>query len=287
MTKNASLFVALFGLTVVLFGSTLLSVADLALNNEHYAQAALAPGLCLFFLFRERSQIFAPAWRISPTRQALTFGGLLAVFLAARYFVFDATFSLTAKTALLVSLWLAAFLASWGPLTFRAALFPLGCLLLVIPPPQPVLDGVVSALQHSSAALSAMLFRLAGIHFYVEGTRFSLPGVEIDVAPECSGIRSTTVFSLASLFVGRISLRSGWKQFALVILTIAISILKNAARITTIASLGAFVNRAFLFGSLHRNGGLVFAVLGVALFVPVYSALVRSESPSVQPPNGH
>ena len=64
----------------------------------------------------------------------------------------------------------------------------------------------------------------------------------------------------------------------LIAMVIPIAILKNAARITVIASLSVYVDRAFLSGSLHRNSGLVFTPLGVVLCAAILYALKRLES---------
>jgi hypothetical protein len=37
------------------------------------------------------------------------------------------------------------------------------------------------------------------------------------------------------------------------------------------------VNRAFLYGDLHRRGGLLFALLGLLILVPALAVLQRAE----------
>jgi len=82
-----------------------------------------------------------------------------------------------------------------------------------------------------------------------------------------SGIRSCLASALVGLMAGRVCLRYGWTRLALVVATIPIAIMKNALRISVLASLGAYVNPAFLHGRLHYYGGLVFTPLGVVLFL--------------------
>jgi len=67
-------------------------------------------------------------------------------------------------------------------------------------------------------------------------------------------------------------------RLALVVSTIPIAIFKNAIRISVIASLSAYVNRAFLYGRVHHYGGLVFTPLGVVLFVALLAGLQRYEA---------
>jgi len=80
------------------------------------------------------------------------------------------------------------------------------------------------------------------------------------------------------LLAGRVCLRYGWTRLALVVATIPIAILKNAFRISVLASLGAYVSPAFLHGRLHHYGGLVFTPLGVVLFLVVLAGLQRYEA---------
>jgi len=110
--------------------------------------------------------------------------------------------------------------------------------------------------------------------------KLALPGLEIEVAPECSGIHSCLALALVGLLASRVCLRSGWNRLALVVSTIPIAIFKNAIRISVLASLGAYVNRAVLFGPIHRKGGLVFTPIAVVLLVLLLFALQRIEASS-------
>jgi exosortase/archaeosortase family protein len=105
--------------------------------------------------------------------------------------------------------------------------------------------------------------------------KFSLPGVSIEVAEECSGIRSSLSLIISSLLAGYVLLQSSWCRFALSTMTVPVVILKNAARIVTIWVLGVYVDPGFLNGRLHRYGGLPFSVFALALLTPLFIALIR------------
>ena len=62
------------------------------------------------------------------------------------------------------------------------------------------------------------------------------------------------------------------------VLTIPISIFKNAVRIATISWLGVYVSKGFFYGNLHRRGGLPFSLFALALLAPVLLGLQRSEA---------
>jgi len=58
-------------------------------------------------------------------------------------------------------------------------------------------------------------------------------------------------------------------------------VLKNGIRIVTLSLLAVYVDPNFLFGTLHRDGGIVFFLLGLLLLLPVLLLLQRGESPAL------
>jgi exosortase len=177
----------------------------------------------------------------------------------------------------IVLLWIAGFLLCYGAQSFRAALFPLFFLLLMIPIPTVVLEGIVLGLQKGSAVMTYGLFKLLGVPVLWRHFKFLLPGVEIEIAEECSGIRSSLALFITSMLAGYLFLQSTWRRAVFSLLTVPVVILKNAARIVTISSLGVYVDPGFLHGRLHRYGGLPFSLVSLAILVPLFLALQRSE----------
>jgi exosortase/archaeosortase family protein len=57
-------------------------------------------------------------------------------------------------------------------------------------------------------------------------------------------------------------------------------LLKNGIRIAALTLLANYVNPAFLTGSLHHQGGVVFFLIGLALLIPVYWVLRKGEKPA-------
>jgi exosortase/archaeosortase family protein len=58
---------------------------------------------------------------------------------------------------------------------------------------------------------------------------------------------------------------------------------KNGIRIATLTILAQYVDSSFLFGRLHREGGIVFFVIGLLLLLPVFWLLQRGETPRTTP----
>jgi exosortase len=175
------------------------------------------------------------------------------------------------------------FVYGWPP--FQAALFPLGFLLLMVPMPSLMLSQIIYALQRGSSDAAAVILRGFGVPFFREGLVFQLPGVAIEVAEQCSGIRSSVALFITTLLAAQLTLRSNWRKLALCALVIPVAIFKNGLRIATISVLSVYVNRDFLYGRLHHSGGFVFFTLGLLVLWGALRLLQLRDSPSVREQN--
>jgi exosortase len=186
--------------------------------------------------------------------------------------------SLSAYVLSLVLLWVAGFLLFFGKDATRAAEFSLVLLLLAVPLPDFMLHPVVYFLQRGSAEMVASLFDIAGISYLREGFIFEFGHLSIEIAEECSGIRSSMAILILALLAAHFYLRSFWRQALFLLSSLLIMIVKNGVRIATLTILALYVNPSFLFGRLHHQGGVVFFLLGLSLLVPILWILERSEA---------
>jgi hypothetical protein len=85
---------------------------------------------------------------------------------------------------------LASVLLCFGARTFQSFLFPLCFLFLIVPIPQFALRWIVEFLQQQSASAARIMFRAVGVPATQDGIMLSIPGLDIEVARECSSIRS-------------------------------------------------------------------------------------------------
>ena len=265
-------------LTTILFWSPLKAALSLSFHDDRYLPIAVAPFLCLFLLWWERRAIFPPA-RFSPYAGAPWLAVAMLSGLALRHWlpVANEGAGLALMMLAVVLGWMSAFFLCYGPPGFRKALFALCCLLLMIPVPAAWMDRITVAMEHGSAVTSWLLFRFLGIPVFRENMTLTLPGLTILVAPECSGIRSWLAFVLGAILATRVYLRSGWGMATLIAMTVPIAIFKNAVRIVLLASLSVYVNRGIIDSPLHHQGGPVFAVIDVAIFVPLLALFQRIE----------
>ncbi|HEV3482504.1 MAG TPA: exosortase/archaeosortase family protein, partial [Candidatus Acidoferrales bacterium] len=147
----------------------------------------------------------------------------------------------------------------------------------MVPWPSAVLDRVIYWLQEGSTDVTYAIFKAVGVPVFRQGFVLTVPGVAIEVASECSGIRSSMALLITCLLAAHFYLRTRWKILLFVLLVIPLSIIKNGIRIATLTLLSLYVDPSFLTGSLHREGGFVFFLLALAIMFPALRLLERSE----------
>lgn len=169
------------------------------------------------------------------------------------------------------------FIFFFGFESVKAAPFPFLFMLLSIPVPGVIINPLISFLQRGSTEAANFLFIVSRVPFTRNGCFFHLQGLTIEVAPECSGIRSGIALVITSILAGHIFLKTGWKKLLLSICAVPVTIFKNGVRITTLSLLGAYVNRDILSGNLHRQGGRPFFIVALILLIIVLLIIRKTE----------
>lgn len=117
-----------------------------------------------------------------------------------------------------------------------------------------------------------------------EGLILHIPTLDLEVAKECSGIRSSIVLLVTTVLLSGVLLRFFAARSVLVLSVLPIVILKNGVRIVVISLLTIYVNRGFLHGWLHQSGGVVFYVLGLLMLMVVLKCLTKWEMHMIRAP---
>lgn len=268
------LWVLLCGLV---FWSPLYSLFQLADHDETASHILLIPFLTAWLVYTEREQL--PEQGPFDYRASLLFliPALLLSFLMLRCESCAPKERLSGFILALVLFLTAGFLAILGKDAAKSSWFALAFLLFAVPLPEPFLNRVIYELQSGSAAVAEVLFDLSGAPVLREGFFFHLPKVSIEVAQECSGIRSSIALLILALLVAHFAFRPFWKKAVFVVAGLLMMLIKNGVRIATLTLLANYVNRDFLYGKLHHQGGIVFFLIGLALLLPVYWLLRRGE----------
>lgn len=265
--------------SILLFREPLTALFSLAGSNEQYSHTLFAPFLCAGFLYWHRARIFSqPAYSLRLGAPLLGLGVFIYLMSNAWSPPMDRGNVPTVAISGFVLVSTAAFILFYGRHSFMAAQFPFALFLLFIPLPQSLVHSAVTALQRASADWTYALFHLISMPVLRDGMMFMLPGVTIEVAEECSGIRASTALLITSVILSRLFLRSTWAKVLLVLLAIPIAVLKNAVRIATISWLGVYVSPEYLNGSLHHSGGPLFSLFALGILIPLLLGLQRGEA---------
>lgn len=255
-------------LWLVVFWHPLYSLAELAFRSDPYSHTVLVPFVSAFFVYWTRSRIFSKMTFAILPGLALFSAGAIVLWLSRTHLVaFGTPNGLSLSILALVIFLLGSFVLCYGVTAGRAGAFPLLFLFLMVPIPSFALEKIISVLQHWTASCTATIFGVLGVPFYRDGLVFTLPGVSILVAQECSGIRSSTALFITVLLAAQLYLKSNWRKLTLCVLIVPVAVAKNAIRIATLSILAAYVDRSFLFGRLHHDGGIVFFLLGLAVLI--------------------
>lgn len=279
--KGVALLAAvLAGAGTLIYAVPLAGLFRAAYRDETFSYIVFIPVVSLYLVYEDRKRIFGvPAGSPIPGA-VLSSLGIFLYFSAQMASVGSSIpverFALYALSAVLFLEGIFGLLAGAGGLW--AARFPLLFLFFMIPIPEGILRPIVRFLQVGSAEVSYWVFRSVGVPIFRDGFLFSLPGLSIEVAEQCSGIRSGISLFLVGILAGHIFLKSGWRKLALAAAVVPITIAKNGLRIVTISLLGAYVDRQVLSGPLHKAGGIPFFGVALVMLAVVLWAVRRGES---------
>jgi exosortase len=261
--------------SIVVGWRPLLDTLALALRRDEYTHILLILPISAALVFSDWS---SPKIDSKPARQIGSALLVAAVLIGLRArFAAPADVRLFLDMLGLVTWWLGAFAICFGIGAFWSLLFPLCFLFWLVPIPAPALNKIIAFWQQGSALSASLLFSAWGVPVTQDGIMLSIPGLSLEVAQECSSLRSSLMLLVTSMVLAHLFLRSIWRKTAVVLAAIPLSIAKNGVRIFTISMLGTHFDPAFLHGNLHRNGGILFFLLALFAILLLLWLLSRSE----------
>jgi len=261
-------FVLLAAVPLVVGWQPLFSTFALALRSDQYTHILLILPISVSLILSERALLkpaFEPATGLGSALLAIAIliGG-------CSHWMASLPSDVQRSIGMLgiVIWWIGSFIFCFGSRNARQFLFPLCFLFWLVPIPTFALNKIVAIWQQGSAISASVLFSAVGIPVAQDGIILSIPGLTLEVAQECSSLRSSLMLIVTSMVLAHLFLRSFWRKAAVVLVAIPLSIVKNGVRIFTISMLGTRIDPGFLHGSLHHNGGILFFLL--ALFVVLF-----------------
>ena len=280
MAVPRNLLFLLFSVVMLaMFYQPINELTGLVFKSELYSHIILIPIVSGYFIYLKRRAIF------SGSEYSFKFGVTVTAIGMTLYFIgIDQGMSLNQNDYLALMIFSAVILLIGGVLlfygtqSFRSAAFPLLFLFFLTPIPTKAVETIVFLLQKGSTEAAYVIFKLTGVPVLREGFTFKLPGMSIEVAKQCSGIRSGLALIITSVIAGELFLQRGWKKLILVLSAIPVTIMKNGLRIVTLSLLGAYVNPGILGSGLHKSGGIPFFFIALMLLAPVLWVLRKSEA---------
>ena len=270
-----------FSVTIlIIFYSAISRLIILSFNNELYSHMVLIPLISGYFVYSKRKTIFVNKKYSFAAGTILTIAGIIFYLFGInqQMKLNQNDYLFIAVSSALIS-WTGGLIFFYGIQAFRNALFPLLFLAFMIPIPTYIVDKIVFFLQVGTAEAASIFFKLIGITIFREGLIFQLSNVSVEVAKECSGIRSSMATVIIGILLEQIFLRSWWRKAVLILSIIPLIIIKNGIRVTVLTLLGNYVDSKFLTNSvLHKSGGIVFFMPIVIILIVILWLLKRSET---------
>ncbi|MGE3311128.1 MAG: exosortase/archaeosortase family protein [Limisphaerales bacterium] len=244
-----------------------------AMADALYSYAVLIPYVSIWLIWQIHGTPGPKGSRPAPA------AGILLLFAAAAcaaggilarrsgWIVSPASWLTTQIGAWVIAIWGTAFLHLGGT-WIRERVFALAFLSFTVPFPDPVVAAIEAGLQSASATASDWLFSLSGTPYLRDEMVFWLPNIRINVAPECSGIRSTLVLVITGILGAHLLLARWYHRLAVVAVILPLGVFRNALRILTLTLLSVHVDPGIMNSALHKRGGpLFFAVSLIPLFL--------------------
>ncbi len=271
-----SAIVFVVGLMLILYREVLWGLGSDWNNDPDYSHGFLVPFLSAYFVW-ERWDILveehpSPSlWGIG-----LLAGGLLSLAVG----LIGAELYVQRMSLIVVLSGLVLLVLGWKYLWLLS--LPIGFLIFMIPLPTIVVNTIAFPLQLFAAQTASFCLFSLGIPVLREGNLIMLASTTLEVAEACSGLRSLLSLLALGTVYGYFSQNVMWKRWALVILSVPIAIVANAARVSGTGILAHFFGAEAAEGFYHTfEGWLVFVVAFILLFVcGVVLSKIRSQKVS-------
>ena len=162
-----------------------------------------------------------------------------------------------------------------GRKLFKALVFPVFFLFLMIPWPYVLVKEVAYRLRIIDAVLAEGALRALGVIVYRDSYFLHLPNITLEVADLCSGISSVfALFALGSYYAYFLPIRP-WMKWLVVTSTVPFAALINLLRIVLTSSLAYYVGPVALNYLVHELTGIITFFIALGLFIALGELLQR------------
>ncbi|MEO8327913.1 MAG: VPLPA-CTERM-specific exosortase XrtD, partial [Nitrospirota bacterium] len=254
---------------VVVFYDSLAILGLTWLGDENYGHGLFVPPIALYLAWEKRKQLRA-------CEGYGTWFGFLIIAAGMGLFIVGqlATLFVVQHLALWVVI-VGLVVAGWGLGGGGILAFPLGLLLMTIPLPQFLFQGLSGHLRSISSTLGVTCLQVVGITAFQDGNVIDLGPIQLQVVEACSGLRFLFPLMTLALLCAYFLHDRFWKRVVLFLSSIPIAIVLNGFRIGMIGLLVEWFGKGAADGFIHLFEGWVIFLVGVALLVGEMALLKR------------
>ena len=165
-----------------------------------------------------------------------------------------------------------------GRAWLRAAAFPVGFLIFMVPPPVSWTTPLIVRLQMWVSTVAVDILNSLGEPVLREGNVMILPsGATLFVAEACSGVTSVITLAPLGVLLAYLGLKTVWGRVLLVLSVVPLAMAGNLVRVLSTAVLAdRYGTEVATEGPAHTMLGLLTYVVAVALMIG-FDALLRAQ----------
>jgi exosortase len=247
-------------------------------TDDNYSHGFLIPPIAAFLAWERRDRFLA-----APLRPSLV--GLIVIAASVLPWALSTPGVGTFLTRIsFVTATAGAVLLICGWSRLRTVVFPLAILLLMIPLPAAIFERIEFPLQIATSALSEALLRAADIPVVRDGNLLALGNVTLEVARECSGVRTAISLATLGLVFGYVPDSRPWLRVLVVVLTLPVVVIANGGRVTATAIAAHYYGPGAATGFFHDLCGWLAFAAAFAIMLLLNRFLVRALQSKVTPP---
>ncbi len=230
-------------------------------TDPNFSHGFFVPAFSGFVLWKNRRSLAEIPAKPSTWGLGIVLISLLMLILGS----FGAELFLSRISIIFLAAGLVIFFLGWA--MFRAVLFPLLFLGLMVPVPTIVMNEITLPLQILASKIASWMLPVFGVPVLREGNIIHLPSMPLEVAEACSGIRSLMSLATLAIIYGYFMESRQSVRVLLVFASVPIAVAANGLRIVGTGLIVQYWDPAKAEGFFHEfSGWLVFIVSLLMLF---------------------
>ena len=236
-------------------------------TDDNYSHGFLIPPIAAFLAWERRDRFHAAPLRPSPAGLLVVAGSILILAFGSGMFL---------PRLSIVSAIAGVVLLICGPLRLRTMMFPLAILLLMIPLPAAVFERIEWPLQIATSVLGEALIRAVDVPVVRDSNLLALGNITLEVAEECSGVRTTISLATLGLVFGYVPDSRHWLRLLVAALTVPVVVLTNSMRVAATAVATHHYGPSAATGFFHDLCGWLAFAAAFAIMLAINRLLIRA-----------